>query len=48
MTKEEAKRRLDQRPFRPFKVRVAGDGVYEVPSSDHVSLDPNRLLIIHV
>ncbi|MBM3837171.1 MAG: hypothetical protein FJ398_04275 [Verrucomicrobia bacterium] len=49
MTKDEIKRRLEERPFRPFKVRVAGDGEYEVPSGDHVSLHPNgRLLFIHL
>ena len=49
MTKDEIKRRLDERAFRPFKVRVAGDGEYEVPSGDHVHLHPNgRLFFIHL
>ena len=49
MTKDEIKQRLTERPFRPFKVRVAGDGEYEVPSGDHASVHPNgRLLIIHL
>ena len=49
MTKEELRRRLEEQPFRPFKVKVAGDGEYEVASGDHVSLHPNgRLLFIHL
>ena len=49
MTKAEMKRRLDERPFRPFKVKVAGDGEYEVASGDHAHLHPNgRLLFIHL
>ena len=49
MTKEELKRRLQETPFRPFKVKVAGDGEYEVASGDYVSLHPNgRLLFIHL
>ncbi len=49
MTKSEIKERLEQRPFRPFKVQVAGDGEYEVPSGDHAHLHPNgRLMFIHL
>ena len=49
MTKQEIKERLEQRPFRPFKVRVAGDGEYEVPTGDHAHLHPNgRLLFVHL
>lgn len=49
MTKEEMKRLLDEKPFRPFKVKVAGDGEYPVPSLDHVHIHPNgRLLFIHL
>ena len=49
MTKQEIKERLEQRPFRPFKVRVAGDGEYDVPTGDHAHLHPNgRLLFIHL
>jgi hypothetical protein len=49
MTKDEIKSRLEEQPFRPFKIRVAGDGEHEVLSRDHVSLHPNgRLLIIHL
>ena len=48
MTKDEIKERLQQRPFRPFKVRVAGDGEYEVPTGDHAHLHPNgRQLFVH-
>ena len=49
MTKEELGSRLHSEPFRPFKVKVAGDGEYDVASGDHVSLHPNgRLLFIHL
>ena len=49
MTKEELKRRLEERPFRPFRVKVAGDGEYEVPTGDHAHMHPNgRLLFIHL
>jgi hypothetical protein len=49
MTKDDIKRRLEERPFHPFKVRVAGDGEYDVLSRDHASLHPNgRVLIVHL
>ena len=49
MTKEELKRRLDERPFRPFRVKVAGDGEYDVPTGDHGHMHPNgRLLFVHL
>ncbi|MBI5773375.1 MAG: hypothetical protein HZA89_06490 [Verrucomicrobia bacterium] len=49
MTKDEIKLRLNQRPFRPFKVKVAGDGEYEVPTGDHAHIHPNgRLLFVHL
>jgi hypothetical protein len=49
MTREEIKRRLEERPFRPFRVKVAGDGEYEVRTGDHAHLHPNgRLLFIHL
>ena len=49
MTKEQIRQTLEERPFRPFKIRLAGDGEYEVPSLDHVHIHPNgRLLFIHL
>jgi len=49
MMKEELKRSLEEHPFRPFRVKVAGDGEYKVASGDHVSLHPNgRVLFIHL
>lgn len=49
MTKQEVKSRLEEQSFRPFKIRVAADGEYDVPSRDHASLHPNgRLLIVHL
>ncbi len=49
MTKDEIKQRVEERPFRPFKVRVAGNGEYEAPTGDHAHLHPNgRLLFIHL
>ena len=49
MTKEELKTRVQTRPFRPFKMQVAGDGDYKVDSGDHVSKHPKgRLLSLHL
>jgi hypothetical protein len=49
MTKEEIRSRLEERPFRPFKVKVAADGEYDVPSPYHAHTHPNgRLLFVHL
>ncbi len=49
MTKDEIKSTLSEQPFRPFRVRVAGNGEYDVLSRDHASLHPNgRILIVHL
>jgi hypothetical protein len=49
MTKEEIKRRLNRKPFRPFVVKVAGGGQYPVPTGDHAHLHPNgRTLFVHL
>jgi hypothetical protein len=49
VTREEIKSRLEERPFRPFKVKVAGDGEYDVPSPDRAHTHPNgRLLFVHL
>jgi hypothetical protein len=49
MTRDEVKRRLDERPFRPITVRVADDGEYQVPSGDHAHLHLNGpVLFIHL
>ena len=38
VTKEELKKRLDERPFQPFKVCLASGNEIEVPSADHAHL----------
>ena len=49
MTKEEIKKRISQKPFAPFIVRLAGGEVINVPSADHVHLHPNGLtLFVHL
>ena len=49
MTKEEIQKRINQKPFAPFKVRLAGGEVVNVPTADHVHLHPNgRTLFVHV
>jgi hypothetical protein len=49
MTKDQIRKRIHQRPFRPFKVRLAGGEVIDVPTADHVHLHPNgRTLFVHL
>ena len=49
MTKEEIKKRLQERPFKPFKIRLAGGEEIEVPTGDHAHLHPNgRTLFVHL
>ncbi len=49
MTKEEVKKRINQRPFLPFRVRLAGGEVVDVLTADHAHLHPNgRTLFVHV
>jgi hypothetical protein len=49
MTKEEIRERINERPFRPFKVRLADGLEIKVPSGDHVHLSPSgRTLFVHV
>ena len=49
MTKEEIRERVFQKPFKPFKVRLADGLEIDVPSGDHVHLHPSgRTLFIHL
>jgi hypothetical protein len=49
MTKEEIRKRLEQKPFKPFSVRLAGGEEIEVPTGDHAHLHPNgRTLFVHL
>jgi hypothetical protein len=49
MTKEEIRERISQRPFKPFKVRLADGAEIKVPSGDHVHLHPSgRTLFVHM
>jgi hypothetical protein len=49
MTNSLIQRALERQPFLPFKVRVAGDGEYAIPTADHASLHPGgRVLYIHL
>jgi hypothetical protein len=49
MTKDEIKKRLEARPFIPFKVKIAGGDVLHVPTADHAHLNPSgRTLFIHL
>jgi hypothetical protein len=49
MSKEEIQKRLTQKPFQPFKVRLAGGEEIPVPSGDHAHLHPNgRTLFVHL
>ncbi len=48
MTKEEIHKRIAQRPFHPFIVRLADGKEVEVPTGDHAHLHPNgRTLFVH-
>lgn len=48
MTKEQVAEAVRTTPFRPFAVRMADGSRYQVPSPDHVSLNPGgRILIVH-
>jgi len=49
MTKEQIRDSITQRPFRPFKVRLADGLETEVPAGDHAHLHPTgRTLFIHL
>ncbi len=49
MTKDEIRQRLQQRPFQPFKVRLADGQKISVPTGDHAHLHPTgRTLFIHL
>jgi hypothetical protein len=49
VTKEEIQKRIQQRPFTPFKVRLAGGEEIEVPTADHAHLHPaGRTLFVHL
>jgi hypothetical protein len=49
MRKEEIRQRLLQRPFQPFKVRLADGQKINVPTGDHAHLTPTgRTLFIHL
>jgi hypothetical protein len=49
MTKEEIRERVIQRPFKPFKVRLADGLEIDVPAGDHVHLTPTgRTLFVHL
>ena len=38
MTKEELKKRIEERPFQPFKVCLASGKEIDVPTADHAHL----------
>jgi len=49
MTKEQIRDSITQRPFRPFKVRLADGPEIDVPTGDHAHLHPTgRTLFIHL
>lgn len=49
MTTDDIKRRIEKKPFLPFKVRLAGGEEIDVPSADHAHLHPNgRTLFVHL
>ena len=49
MTKETIKKRLEAKPFVPFKVKIAGGGEFDVPIGDYAHLHPTgRTLFIHL
>ena len=49
MTKEEVRERVLQKPFHPFKVRLADGLEIDVPTGDHFHLHPSgRTLFVHL
>ena len=49
MTTEEIKKRIGQKPFQPFAVRLADGQAIEVPTGDHAHLHPSgRTLFVHL
>ena len=49
MSKEEIRRRIEAKPFVPFKVRLADGATIQVPSGDHAHLHPTgRTLFVHL
>ena len=49
MTTEEIKKRINQRPFQPFTVRLAEGKETEVPTGDHAHLHPSgSTLFVHL
>jgi hypothetical protein len=49
MTKDEIRERINQRPFKPFKVRLTDGLEIDVPSGDHLHLHPTgRTLFVHL
>ena len=48
MIKEQIKEAIKATPFIPFAVRLADVSRYQVPTADHVPLNPaGRILIVH-
>jgi len=49
MTRQEIQERLEERPFKRFKVRLADGAELEVPTLDHAHLHPRgRTLFVHL
>jgi hypothetical protein len=49
MTKQQIQERIKERPFKPFKVRLADGFEIEVPTGDHAHLHPSgRTLFVHL
>jgi len=49
VTREEIRERVIQRPFKPFRVRLADGLELDVPTGDHVHLHPtSRTLFVHL
>ena len=49
MTKQEIQERINEKPFKPVKVRLADGLEIDVPTGDHVHLHPTgRTLFVHL
>jgi hypothetical protein len=49
MSKDEIRERIKEKPFKPFKVRLADGLEIDVPTGDHVHLHPTgRTLFVHL